>query len=98
MKTFAELNEQAANLKDGFEATPITDATALLALDFFAEVKNTCESYTDTGMIYEADGANKYNVRLMRDMSIAALNYTGNKQILKARFYSVWQQINSIVY
>ena len=97
MKTFAELNELADGIKNGFDATPITDQTAKEALGFFAEVKYTCESFVGNGMVYEkSDG--KFNVRLMRDLAIAGLNYSGNKQMLKARFYSVWQQINAIVY
>ena len=97
MKTFAELNEYASTISSGFDATPISDQTAKDALGFFAEVKYTCEQYADLGMIYTGtDG--KFNLRLMRDIAIAGLNYSGNKQMLKARFYSVWLQINAIVY
>lgn len=97
MKSFTQLNEQADGLVSGMEAQTITDTTIRNVLGFFAEVKNTCEQYVDTGMIYHQEDGD-YNVRLLRDLSIAALNYCGNTKMLKARFYSVWQQINSIVY
>ena len=97
MKTFSELNELADTISGGYESQTITDLTIRQTLGFFAEVKYTCEQYVDTGMAYiQQDGS--FDVRLMRDLSIAGLNFAGNTKMLKARFYSVWQQINSLVY
>lgn len=97
MKSFTELNEMANTIQSGYETSTVTDATVKSTLGFFAEVKYTCEQYTGEGMIYEGNDG-KYNVRLLRDLCNAGLNYAGNTKMLKARFYSVWQQINSIVY
>ena len=95
MKTFGDLNQMAAAIVVGFEQTNISDETVRQTLKFFSEAKYTCEQYTDQAFNY-SDGTNVFNVRLLRDLCIAGLNYAGNTKMLKARFYSVWQQINAI--
>ena len=95
MKTFSELNTQASDIAQGYTDSTVTDTTIKNTLSFFAEVKYLCESIE--GMIYQSGNEN-YSLRCMRDLCIAGLNYAGNTKLLKCRFYSVWQQINAIVY
>ncbi len=95
MKTFDDLASIADSLKPAFEDLPLSDTNLVSALNFFAETKYTCES--NEGLIYQGvDG--KFNLRNLRDLCIAALNFSGNQNLLKARFYSVWAQINTISY
>lgn len=95
MKTFSELATIADSLKPAFDSLPLSDANLKSALNFFAETKYACES--NDGLIYHAvDG--DFNLRNLRDLCIAALNFAGNQELLKARFYSVWAQVNAIPY
>lgn len=95
MKTFTDLASIAESLNPAFETLPLGDTSLKSALNFFAETKYTCESHD--GLIYRGvDG--EFNLRSLRDLCIAALNYSGNQDLLKARFYSVWAQINAIPY
>lgn len=94
MKTFSELNTIAASIANGYEGTTVSDATVRSTLDFFAEVKYTCEALEN--FQYGA-GNSIMNTRLMRDVAIAGLNYAGNNKLIKCRFYSVWSQINALV-
>lgn len=94
MKTFSELKTLATSISAGYESSDPSDATIKNTLLFFAETKYTCESHE--GLIYEAN-LERYTLRGLRDLCIAGLNYAGNKKLIKARFYSAWQQINAIV-
>lgn len=95
MKTFSELATIAEGLKPAFESLPLNDENLKSALNFFAETKYECESFE--GLIYKGvDG--EFNLRSLRDLCIAALNFSGNQNLLKARFYSVWAQVNAIPY
>ena len=95
MKSFTDLASIAESLEPVFNTQPISDSGLKGVLGFFAETKYTCEA--NEGLIYTGvDG--KFNLRNMRDLCIAGLNFAGNESLLKARFYSVWAQINAIPY
>ena len=90
MKTFTELYNLAESLKNSYDGGTITDTVVANTLYLCAETKFTCES--NDGLIYEG-----MNVRLLRDVCVASLNYAGNTKLLKARFYSVYSQLKAIV-
>lgn len=95
MKSFTDLASIAESLEPAFNTHPISDVGLKGVLGFFAETKYTCEA--NEGLIYKGvDGY--FNLRTMRDLCIAGLNFSGNENLLKARFYSVWSQINAIPY
>ena len=94
MKSFAELKTQGDNVAQAFTTAPEAEATVKAALDFFAETKYTCESFKD---LHYVTGSDDYNVKVMRDIAVAGLNFAGNVKMLKARFASVYSQICAVV-
>ena len=93
MKTFSELKTQ-------FDSTTISDPSNITnqevnnMLSFLAETKYTCESFPNFKYVINSD---TFNVRLLRDVCCAGLNYNGHKEALYARFTTAGMQVGAIV-